>query len=190
MTVDDLAGWLDLGRSEFDRRLRLVGRNDWARTTPCSEWDVRQVANHVVGQEYRVAGLLAGGTLEDFIAVREDDFLCGDPPGAWERDCAMLDRVLSEPGVMERSVDYRNGPTTGRVVVTVRVFDMAVHCWDLARGVGLDEVIEPALVDWCLDALAGPLAFLNGGFPPAPADLVPDASAQDRLLHACGRSPK
>jgi uncharacterized protein (TIGR03086 family) len=181
---------LDQARAAFGRRLRAVGPDDWGLPTPCTQWDVRRVVNHVVGHEFRMALLYQGGSLERFVATREDDFLGRDALAAWDRGCRELDAVIGQPGAMERTVHYRGGPTTGRVLLSVCIFEMTVHTWDLARGLGADEALDAGLVTWLLDELepgSGPLDFVARRFPvagPPPAG----ASPQEKLLHLCGRS--
>jgi uncharacterized protein (TIGR03086 family) len=186
MCADSPRARLDQARAAFGRRLRAVGPGDWSLPTPCTQWDVRQVVNHVVGHEFRMALLYHGGSLERFVATREDDFLGRDPLAAWDRGCRELDAAIGQPGAMERTVHYRGGPTTGRVLLTVCTFEMTVHTWDLARGLGADEALDGGLVTWLLGELAGPLDFVARRFPvagPQPAG----ASPQEKLLHLCGR---
>jgi uncharacterized protein (TIGR03086 family) len=185
MGLEEIAIWLATGRSEFDRRLEAVAPSDWARSTPCAEWDVRQVVNHVVGQEFRMTALLLGGGLAQYVQTREDDWLGDDPMAAWKQGSAELDSALEDREALGRLVEYRDGPVTGEVLMKVRIFDMAVHAWDLAKGIGADERLDPGLVGWSLDALDGPLAFLWG----SPRAASPDASPQERLLRHCGREP-
>jgi len=37
-----------------------VESDDWARSTPCDEWSVRDLVNHVVGGNFRYVMILAG----------------------------------------------------------------------------------------------------------------------------------
>lgn len=185
MPAEGIGAWLALGRSEFERRLVAVTPADWDRSTPCTEWNVRELVNHVVGQEFRIKRLLQAGNLEEYVRTREDDWLGDDALAAWRQGSAELDSVLAEPGVLARTVQYRHGPTTGEVAMAVRIFDMAVHTWDLARGIGTDDNLDPALVQWSLEALDGPLNFLWG----SPKAELSSASPQQRLLRHCGRTP-
>src|SRR2546430_12410533 len=69
---------LVVANSEFARRLRLVGPDDWRRPTPCSEWDVRALVNHVIGANVRYQLLLHGATTEQVEATRTVDHLGDD----------------------------------------------------------------------------------------------------------------
>jgi hypothetical protein len=60
----------------------------------------------------------------------------------------------------------------------MRILDLAVHAWDLARAIGADERLDDELV-----------SFLLAGT--ADRDDVPfGATPQDRLLQRMGRDPK
>jgi hypothetical protein len=43
---------LAIARTEFERRLTAITDYDWGRPTPCTEWNVRQLVNHIVSHEY------------------------------------------------------------------------------------------------------------------------------------------
>ncbi len=59
--------------AEFEKRLRAVRADQWSLPTPCSEWDVRQLVNHMVRGNLNYVGLLHGGTAADFLRLREAD---------------------------------------------------------------------------------------------------------------------
>ena len=134
-----------------------------------------------------MALLLRGGSLENFIAIRENDLLGNDPGAAWGQGCRELDRAIAEPGALARMVEYRTGPITGRTLLDVRIFDLLVHTWHLARSIGVDERLDDNLVTWALEQSAGPLQFMSQAF----SDVRPtpvDGSDQEHLLRLCGRS--
>jgi uncharacterized protein (TIGR03086 family) len=68
--------------------------------------------------------------------------------------------------------------------------DLTVHAWDLARGIGADERLDPELINEVLafvepqgEQLAG-----SGLFAP-PVAVSDDADSQTRLLALLGRRP-
>src|SRR5437764_329003 len=85
---------LAIARAEFERRLTAITSDDWGRPTPCTEWNVRQLVNHIVSHEYRYADNLATNNSEYYVASRDDDFLGDDPHGSWPRGVALLDEAI------------------------------------------------------------------------------------------------
>src|SRR5579864_1921766 len=63
----------------YVRLAREVSPSQWAATTPCAEWDVRALVNHVAGEYLWVPELLAGRTIAD-VGSRLDGDLLGDDP--------------------------------------------------------------------------------------------------------------
>ena len=60
----DLFEQLRRSVSEFGTRLRPIHGTHWSRPTPCEEWDVRELVNHVVGGALRYTMLLHGATAD------------------------------------------------------------------------------------------------------------------------------
>src|SRR3954462_5155897 len=84
---------LVVANDEFARRLRLVGAADWPRPTPCSEWDVRALVNHVIGANARYQLLLDGAPTDQVEATRAVDHLGDDAVAAF---------LLTAEGVLAR----------------------------------------------------------------------------------------
>jgi uncharacterized protein (TIGR03086 family) len=186
MTEPVLEG-LCIARAEFARRLAAV--NDWDAATPCGDWNVRQLVNHVVGQEYRFARSLSGGSLDEYVASRDDDFLGGDPVSAWRKGVRLLDQAVQRLDGLDSIIAWRL-PMPAREILAARIFEATVHTWDLARAIGFDERLDERLVTITLRVFEW-LAELPGFAEmfEAPSSLAEDAPLQARLLHLAGREP-
>ena len=46
----------------FTQRVAQVRPHQWSVPTPCVEWDVRALVNHLVGENLRTVPLLEGAT--------------------------------------------------------------------------------------------------------------------------------
>jgi hypothetical protein len=79
---------------------------------------------------------------------------------------------------------------TGAQLLEMRVLDIAVHTWDLARAIGAGESLDPGVVAFAL-TLQETLdaGRRRGAFAPPPGKTPADNSAQARLLHLAGRRP-
>lgn len=180
---------LDDARGELLRRLSALTHRDWQNSTPCTDWNTRQLVNHVIGVQFRVARLLAGGTQEVYVATREDDWLGRDHLTAWTQAVAELDSAIEALESLDVAVDYRV-PVSARGLLRLTVLDTAVHSWDISRAIGFEEglgddvarfallTMEEFIQEPALAALFSPPA----GEPPAAA------SDQELLLYLAGRS--
>jgi uncharacterized protein (TIGR03086 family) len=186
----DTVELLVVANDEFARRLRLVGPDDWRRPTPCSEWDVRALVNHVVGGSIRHRMLLHGARTHEVEATRAVDHLGADPVAAFAVAADVVVGCFREDGALERIVHHAAGDRTGRELLSMRVLDSAIHGWDLARAIGADDTLDEALVAYLLAYTTGlDLGRQQRAFAPADAAMPRTATSQEQLLHRLGRHP-
>jgi uncharacterized protein (TIGR03086 family) len=183
--VSDAIDRYVLASAGFERRLRWV--RDWTLPTPCTEWNLRQLVNHVVRGNVNYIALLDGGTAEDFRRLRDADALGDDPVGAFNRSVQAFVTAFRRPGASERILDYPLGKIRGEQALAVRTTDTVVHTWDLARAIGADDRLDAGLVAWIDENLEAIYADLDGleRFFAKPERT--GSSAQDRLLRRMGR---
>ncbi|KUH93617.1 hypothetical protein AU190_19055 [Mycolicibacterium acapulense] len=181
---------LGLARSELTHRLNAISTRDWEKGTPCAEWNVRQLVNHVVGLHHRVARLVCGGTRDEYVASRENDWIGVNHIAAWHEGVRALDEAITSAQNLDIPVAYCV-PMSARDVTGLTAFDTAVHTWDISRAIGFDERLDGALAEYALGFMewirSEPLLEALFG---SPIEHIPEgASAQLRLLHLAGREP-
>jgi uncharacterized protein (TIGR03086 family) len=188
-----------LASAEFERRLTTVAPEQWTWPTPCTEWNVRRLVNHMTRGNLNYVGLVRGGTSAEFLRLRDADALGPDPAGAYARSVEECAQAFAVPGALDSILDYPLGQVTGRQALAVRTTDTTIHTWDLARAIGADDRLDAGLVAWIDDSLDEIFAGLaetpttaatTHRFFAAPnGTLAGNASRQDRLLHRMGRRP-
>jgi uncharacterized protein (TIGR03086 family) len=182
----------------FGRALGAVRPDGWVAPTPCPDWDVRQLVNHVVRGNLNYRDLVRGSSAAEFLRRRDDDALGADPVAAFAASVQECAAAFAAPGALDLVVAYPLRPLTGRRALAVRTADTVVHTWDLARAVGADDALDAGLVDW----LDRDREQIYADLPETPADAaasrrffgpkgsdVAGASAQDRVLRWMGRTP-
>jgi uncharacterized protein (TIGR03086 family) len=172
-----------------------VRDEQWDVPTPCADWTVRQLVNHLVGGNRLFTRVLGGEPLPplDQLGRRgEEDQLGGDPAGAFRTSATELLAALRPAGVLERTYTVPAATLPGPAVVHLRTVETLVHGWDLARATGQqvpfpDDLAEPELM--FSRELLGRLP--EGRRPVGPARPVDeDAPAIDRLAALLGRDPQ
>lgn len=173
---------------EFDRRVRAVRSDQWHEPTPCSDWDVRMLVDHLVTEQLWVPLLLDGATVEDVGDRFDGDQLGDDPVAAWARASAAAREAFAAPGALHRPVELSYGRRPAEGYCEEMTMDLAVHAWDLARGIGADEQLDPDLVAAVHEGVqrhAEALASTGLFDPPVPVG--EDADTRTRLLALLGR---
>jgi len=174
----------------FALRLARVQPEQWTAPTPCTEWDVRALVNHVVGANRRYTLLLHGATAGEVDATRAVDHLSLDPVASFVATATELHAAFREPGALNRTAHHPSGERTGTQLLEMRVLDVAVHSWDLARAIGADESLDPDVVAFAL-TLQGifEAGHHRASFAPPAGKTPAHLSAQAHLLHLVGRRP-
>lgn len=189
-----------LASTGFEHRLRLVLPEQWEAPTPCPEWNVRQLVNHMARGNLNYVGLVRGGTGAEFLEQRDADALGVDPVGSYVRSVQKCAEAFAEPLALACVLDYPLGKVPGEQSLAVRTTDTLIHTWDLARAIGADEQLDTSLVAWAdahlEDIYAGLAETLTAAdtthrfFAPPPDAPTAEVSVQDRLLNRMGRSPR
>ena len=181
----------------FGRLLELVTAKQWGSPTPCAEWSIRDLVNHIVRGNLNYSLLGRGGSAIDFLANRDTEALGADPMRSFTNSWQECAEVFDQPGTLERLVNYPMGRVPGRQALAIRTVDNLVHTWDLARALGEDEVLNAELVDWAVVNLSA----VYGDLPEMPTDAASthrffapsldgqDGTSQELLLRLTGREP-
>jgi uncharacterized protein (TIGR03086 family) len=174
---------------EFGDRVDRIRPDQWDLPTPCREWTVRDLVDHLVYEQVWVPPLLAGATIQEVGDQYAGDLLGDDPQEAWKRaSAAAVEAVAAAGDLGDFDVHLSYGSTTADHYVGELTSDLVVHAWDLARGIGADDTLDPELVE-AVAASTPPGGPGPGAIFDPPVPLPPDASPQDRLIALYGRQP-
>ncbi|MFB8438635.1 TIGR03086 family metal-binding protein [Streptomyces niveus] len=173
----------------FTDRVHAVGPDQWAAPTPCTEWSVRDLVNHLTAEQLWVPALVGERrTLAEVGDAFDGDVLGNDPVAAWDRAAAGARAAFAERGALERPVQLSYGPTEADAYCSQMVLDAVVHTWDLSRGIGVNEHLPEPLVDFALEEVRPYAVSLSqSGLFDLPLDPPRNADAQTRLLALLGR---
>ena len=120
--------------------------DDWSRPTPCTDWDVRALVNHVVGEDRWTKPLVEGKTIAEVGDAFDGDLLGEDPPAS---AMAAADEALT--AVAERlpaggTVHLSYGEEDIAEYISQLVGDHLIHGWDLAVATGQNRDLDSELV--------------------------------------------
>ncbi|MDP9326711.1 MAG: TIGR03086 family metal-binding protein [Actinomycetota bacterium] len=174
---------------DFGEKVRAVGDGQWTNGTPCSEWDVRALVNHLVNEALWVKPLLEGQTIEEVGDRLDGDLLGEDPKAAFDRAAAEALAVAAEPGAVGRIVHISSGDAPAGQYLGQLFADFVVHGWDLARGIGVDDTIDAGYAAAIYEQMK-PMenAMKSWGVYGDKIDAAGDADVQTRLLALFGRA--
>jgi uncharacterized protein (TIGR03086 family) len=166
--------------------IAAVADDQWAGPTPCPDWSVRDLAGHLVGGNYLFASALRGEPPPERRGAAPPD---GEMLGAYRDSGRALLDAFGQPGALERVVTVPFGTVPGAVALHLRLTELLVHGWDLARATGQPAVFPEDLAEQELAFSRSALADIPPERTPfAPPRPVPgSAAAIDRLAALLGR---
>jgi uncharacterized protein (TIGR03086 family) len=167
-----------------------VAADQLGAPTPCAEWSVRDVINHITGGATMFAeGVDQGSVPDDRLGqLLAGDNLGDDYKGAFH---VAADRAVSsfdQPGALDKMVKLPFGEMPAGVALNIAVFDVATHNCDIAKATG-QKLEDAELLQAALEMgkqMIGP-DFRSSGLFDAEKQCGADASAEERLLAFAGR---
>jgi uncharacterized protein (TIGR03086 family) len=164
--------------------VNAVTADQWAAATPCTDWTAADLLRHLVVGNGRFAAAFGGENRPE--AAWPDAEL----PAVYRDTAAALLSAFGVPGALDRIVTIPFGTVPGSVALHLRVTEVLVHGWDLAKATGQS-------VEFPADLAEQELAFSQAALEQLPPDRRPfappqpvgqDASAIERLVACLGRS--
>jgi uncharacterized protein (TIGR03086 family) len=171
----------DASLAVLQRVLAQLGPDDTARQTPCREFDVAGLTDHLMNSIVSIGGA-AGAQFpeQDPGASVEHRVMTAARPAvdAWRR--RGLDGMVS--------IGPNDAPA--KVMAGILSIEFLVHAWDYAATSGHDVEAAEGLSEYVLDlcrTIITPEGRKGVGFDD-PIDVAANANALDRLLAYTGRS--
>src|SRR5262245_44673787 len=103
-------------------------------TTPCDDWNVRELLNHMLDTQRYFVGSAQGKDVSP-PGHNPPALLGDDPVSDFARGRDETLRTFGEPGVIEKT-----GPSLG-----IAFSDQLIHGWDLAKATGQDATMPEGL---------------------------------------------
>ena len=173
----------------FADRVDGIGDDQWGNATPCSDWDVRALVNHVCCEQLWAPHLVAGETIED-VGDRYDGDVLGDDPKATFRRATEGSAAAFSSADLDAIVHLSFGDVPCHVYLQQMLTDAEVHGWDLAKGIDEPADLEPETASYLLPTMEAQEELIRGSGVFGDAVAVDDdADDADRLLALLGRDP-
>jgi uncharacterized protein (TIGR03083 family) len=131
MSSDNDTQVLARGLDQLEVLLRSVREDDLGDPTPCSDWTVSDLVDHIVQAPARFAAMVRGEKVDWAAPTPHAD----DPVAAYQENAQALRTALAE------HPDSQPGPDW-------QCAEIAVHTWDLATALGRPtDTLDPEVAE-------------------------------------------
>ena len=166
----------------LERVLQGIAEDDWSKQTPCREFDVAALTDHLMNSITTI-GAMAGAQFPE-----------RDRGDSVERQVILAARpALDAWGHrgLDGTVPFGSNEAPANIMAGILSLEFLVHAWDYAKATGREVTAPDALSDYVMGlakTIITPQGRSNVGFDD-PVDVAADAGALDRLIAYTGRQP-
>lgn len=158
------------------------------QATPCSEWDVRALLQHMVNELAWVPPLLQGKTVDDVGTSLDGDLLGTDANAAW-RTHALAAVEAASIVLPDAIVHLSYGDKSARAYLDEVGGDLIIHGWDLGMALQVPYVIDDPTAAQVSQATFSMMPEAKeGGMVSADVPIDENASPSEKLLAHFGRN--
>lgn len=123
--------------------VRSVSPGPLSRPTPCTEWNLAELLDHMTVQNFGFAGAAAGNGADETLWTTGAHR--NDPIADYLASASAVTEAFAAPEALERPLwlpELSNEQQfTGEQAITMHTVDSIIHAWDVARSVG--ATIDP-----------------------------------------------
>jgi uncharacterized protein (TIGR03086 family) len=133
--------------ASWTARVDSVPGDKWDAPTPCTDWTVRDLVNHVVGEDAWTVPLMRGSTIADVGDSLDGDLLGDEPTDSAVRSANEALAVVAETLPSGGKVHLSYGDEDMGEYIYQLSADHLMHAWDLAAATGGDTTFDTDLVE-------------------------------------------
>ena len=162
--------------------LHGIAGDDWSKQTPCREFDVAGLTDHLMNSITNI-GAAAGAQFPE-----------RDRADSVERQVVLAARPALDAWRhrgLDGTVARGQNEVPAKIMAGILSIEFLVHAWDYAKTTGREVMAPDALSDYVMGLakmIITPQGRSNVGFDD-PIDVAADAGALDRLIAYTGRRP-
>lgn len=164
----------------LQRVLANVTEGDAQTQTPCADFNVSQLLDHLAGSIAVIAKALGAEVVDD----------AGKSPEARIADLAQPTLEAFYRRGLEGTIDMGFAELPATMVASILNLEFLVHAWDLSKALGLEMTMADELTDY-VEVLAqntiSEQVRASGSFAPA-LEVAETASSLERLVAFTGRT--
>lgn len=123
--------------------IAAIHDDQWSLPTPCAEWNLRQLVNHVLYGTFWIKDIFDGKTVEQVGDKYDGDLIGQDAVTAYDAAVASTKTTVLQPGAMEKVCHLRWGDTQGADYCRSMFIDILIHGWDIGKALGKDPELAP-----------------------------------------------
>ena len=166
----------------LERVLHGIADDDWSKQTPCREFDVAALTDHLMNSITTIGGV-AGAQFPE-----------RDRGDSVERQVVLAARPALDAWRhrgLDGTVPFGSNEAPAKIMAGILSLEFLVHAWDYAKATGREVTAPDALSDYVMGlakTIITPQGRSNVGFDD-PVDVAADAGVLDRLIAYTGRQP-
>jgi uncharacterized protein (TIGR03086 family) len=167
--------------------IRMVEPAQLSNPTPCTEWNLRALLNHMVYELLWVPEIVRGKTIAEVGSKYDGDVLRSDVVASWNHavDAAL---VAVKQADLNATAYLSYGDVPMRDYIMEVGTDMAIHGWDAGQGMWCTVLINPAVAEAIYQtSLPKKESMRAGGQFGEPRDAPAGSDIQTKLLALFGR---
>lgn len=130
-----------------DRYVSGIKMDQWNDQSNCEKWTVRDLVNHLTGENFWVSELLLGKTVSEVGNVFDGDLLKDDPVSVWKQSLDESNSAVSDLDNLERVVHLSFGDFPASEYLEQLILDRTIHGFDIAKSTGQETKLPDFLVE-------------------------------------------